>query len=350
MRRSIQFLVVAMMLGLAIVSCQSPAKDNYKNTTSKSKMENCRTIEHQMGKTEVCGQPQRIVVFSPWLLESLLALDVQPVGYAAHTEFFQEDYTNPAKQIPYLGDRITQPLANVGSAFSPSIEAILKVKPDLIIATEYNDDVYDTLAQIAPTLIVKNSLDAPEQSLRTVAQAVDRGEQVEQLLTQTQQQITAARTAFAPLVTTHPRIALLSASGLEEIQVENSSGSCGSLVKKLGFQLVLPPEMNNDDADLSVPISVEIFPQLNDADSILLLGYNLNNSEELDSMDGFKDYQLAKIKQEWSENAIAQSLDASQAKRVYSAQGYLCLSLPGPIGTKLYLEELKQQLLLSQVN
>jgi iron complex transport system substrate-binding protein len=348
MRRSIQFLVVAMIVGLAIVSCQNPAKDNYQNTTSK--LGDCRTIEHQRGKTQVCGRPQRIVVFSPWLLESLLALDVQPVGYAAHTEFFQEDYTNPAKQIPYLGDRLTQPLANVGLAFSPSIEAILKVKPDLIIATEYNDDVYDTLAQIAPTLIVKNSLDAPEQSLRTVAQAVDRGEQVEQLLTQTQEQITAARSAFAPLVATHPRVALLSASGLQDMQVENSSGSCGSLVKELGFQLVLPSGMNNDDADLSVPISLEILPQLNGTDSILLLGYNLNNSEELDSTDGFKDYQLANIKQEWSDNAIAQSLDASKAERVYSAQGYLCISLPGPIGTKLYLEELKQQLLPSPAN
>jgi iron complex transport system substrate-binding protein len=343
MRLSIQFLVVAMMTGLVIVSCQNPAKNNYQNTTSK--LEDCRTIEHQMGKTEVCGQPQRIVVFGPWLLESLLALDLQPVGYADYVEFFQEDYTDPAKQIPYLGDRLTQPLANVGSVYSPSIEAILKVKPDLIIANEYNDDVYDTLAQIAPTLMVKNSLDEPEQSLRMVAQAVDRAKQVEQLLTQTQQQITAARSAFAPLVATHPRVALLSASGLQEIQVENPSEPCSSLVKELGFQLVLPPEMNNDDADLSVPISIETLPQLNDTDSILLLGYNLNNSEELDSMDGFKGYQLANIKQEWSENAIAQSLNASKAERVYFAQGYLCMSLPGPIGTKLYLEELKQQLL-----
>jgi iron complex transport system substrate-binding protein len=139
MRLSIQFLVVAMMTGLVIVSCQNPTKNNYQNTTSK--LEDCRTIEHQMGKTEVCGQPQRIVVFGPWLLESLLALDLQPVGYADYVEFFQEDYTDPAKQIPYLGDRLTQPLANVGSVYSPSIEAILKVKPDWIIANEYNDDV-----------------------------------------------------------------------------------------------------------------------------------------------------------------------------------------------------------------
>jgi iron complex transport system substrate-binding protein len=243
-----------------------------------------------------------------------------------------------------LGDRLTQPLANVGSVYSPSIEAILKVKPDLIIATEYNVDIYDTLSQIAPTLMVKNSLDDPEQSLRTVAQAVNRAEQVEQLLTQTQQQITAARSAFTPLVATHPRITLLSAFGLEEIQVENPSQPCSSLVKQLGFQLVLPSEVN-DDADFSVPISLEILPQLNDTDSILMLGYNLNESEELDSMDGFRDYQLANIKQEWSENAIAQSLNASKAKRVYFAQGYVCIGLPGLIGTKLYLEELKQQLL-----
>lgn len=343
MRRSIQLLVVAMMVGLTVVSCQSPVKDNDKNTTSK--LEDCRTIEHQMGETEVCGQPQRIVVFGPWLLESLLSLDVQPVGYAAHIEFFQEDYTDPAKQIPYLGDRITQPLANVGSLFSPSIEAILKVKPDLIIATEFNGDVYDTLSQIAPTLMVKDSLDNPEQSLRTIAQAVDRAKQVEQLLTQTQQQISAARSAFAPLVATHPKVALISASELQNMYLENSSQGCGSLVKQLGFQLVLPPGMNNDDSDLSIPTSIETLPQINDTDLILLLGYNFNDSKELDSIDGFEDFQLSNIKQEWSKNAIAQSLDASKAERVYFAQGYLCTSLPGPIGTKLYLEELKKQLL-----
>ncbi|MGL5836031.1 MAG: ABC transporter substrate-binding protein [Waterburya sp.] len=346
MRLSIQLLVVAMMVGLTVVSCQSPVQDNYKNTTSK--LEDCRTIEHQMGETEVCGQPQRIVVFGPWLLESLLTLDVQPVGYAAHIEFFQEDYNDPAKQIPYLGDRITQPLANVGSIFSPSVEAILKVKPDLIIGTEYNGDVYDTLSQIAPTLMVEDGFDDPEQSLRTIAQAVDGVEQVEQLLTQTQQQISAARLAFAPLVATHPRVALISASELQNIQIENSSDTCGSLVKELGFQLVLPPGMNNDDADLSIPTSIETLPQINDTDLILLLGYNFNNNfKELDSMDGFEDYQLSNIKQAWSENAIAQSLDASKAERVYFAQGYICTSLPGAIGTKLYLEELKKQLLTS---
>ena len=44
----------------------------------------------------------------------------------------------------------------------------------------------------------------------------------------------------------------------------------------------------------------------------------------------------------------AQSLDASQAGRVYFIPAYLCAGLPGPIGTELYLEELKEQLLPAQ--
>jgi iron complex transport system substrate-binding protein len=44
---------------------------------------------------------------------------------------------------------------------------------------------------------------------------------------------------------------------------------------------------------------------------------------------------------------IAQSLDASQAGQVYFVQGYLCATLPGPIGTELYLEELQEQLFSS---
>ena len=66
--------------------------------------------------------------------------------------------------------------------------------------------------------------------------------------------------------------------------------------------------------------------------------------------NNFNKNQLLEIKQAWQENAIAQSLDASQAGRVYFIPAYLCLGLPGTIGTELYLEELEQQLLPPQQN
>ncbi|MEM7062496.1 MAG: iron-siderophore ABC transporter substrate-binding protein [Cyanobacteria bacterium P01_B01_bin.77] len=343
-----RFGALVLMVTGAIVACQTPTNQSLNETISTvpSDPANCRTVQHEMGETEICGQPQRIVVFGPGLLEALLALDIQPIGYAPHLDFFPGDYIDPAQQIPYVGDRITQPLANVGTMRQPSIEAILKVKPDLIIAIDYNDDIYATLSQIAPTLL----LSYPEPSdtdknLRAIARAVDRTEQAEQLIVQAQQQIVNAQAAFASLVESHPKVLLLSSSQLQEIELISSSTLCGSLIEEFGFQLVFPPEINHDDSRPVLPISLESLPELNDANLVLLLGHNFDTAKELNSMDGFENYQLSSLKQAWAENPIAQSLDASKTGQVYFFDGYLCGSLPGPIGTELYLEELQEKLL-----
>ena len=346
----IRLLGLSLLTALAISSCQSHANRPSDETISAivSASANCRTIQHEKGETAICGQPQRIVVLGPYVLEPLLALNVQPVGFADHVALHQGDYTEPSQQIPYLGDRITQPLANVGLAYTPSIETIVKVQPDLIIGVGgHNAAQYETLSKIAPTLLLEDRNDT-ERNLRTIARAVDRTEQAEQLLAQTKQQIAAARKTFDYLVATHPRVILLSSSELQDIRLANSAGLCGSLIEKLGFQLIFPPGMNHDDSSTPQPISVETLPQFNDADLVILLGYNFSDLNQLDSMERFEEHQLSKLKQAWEKNAIAQSLDASKAGRVYFVPVYLCAGLPGPIGTELYLEELEQQLLLAQ--
>ncbi|MEM8639736.1 MAG: iron-siderophore ABC transporter substrate-binding protein [Cyanobacteria bacterium P01_G01_bin.54] len=302
-------------------------------------------IKHQHGATQICGQPQRIVVLGPYVLEPLLALGVQPIGYADHVAFHQGDYTDPRQQIPYLGGLITQPIANVGLAGNPSIETILKIKPDLILGSDVvSASHYDMLSKIAPTLLLDYY--DPVESLRAIAQAVNRTEQAQRLLNQTQQQIEAARETFAPLAAIYPKVVSLSTSNLRDMWISRkSAGLCDSLLEELGFKLVFPPGLNRDNSSASMPLSIEILPQLNDADSFILLGHNFNDLKCLKEMERFTDHQLAKLKQKWQENKITQSLDASQAGRVYFIPAYLCAGLPGAIGTELYLEELKQQLL-----
>ncbi|MEM7595284.1 MAG: iron-siderophore ABC transporter substrate-binding protein, partial [Cyanobacteria bacterium P01_A01_bin.83] len=151
--------------------------------------------------------------------------------------------------------------------------------------------------------------------------------------------------AFAPLVASKPKLLLLSSSQLQEINLGNfHHGSCSSLIEELGFQLVSSPKLNNIEPNTIVPISIETLPQFNEANSVVMLGSNFSERKELD----FESHQLSNIKQAWLENAIAQSLDASSSGRVYFIPAYLCLGLPGTIGTKLYLEELEQQLLSPQ--
>jgi iron complex transport system substrate-binding protein len=339
---SVRFLVVATIAPCAIAACQT---QTHNPETSKSNRTDCRTIKHEAGETQVCGQPERIVVLGPYVLEPLLALKVQPVAFADHDAFHQGDYDNPLKQIPYLGSLITQPIANVGLAYEPSVEAIVKVQPDLIIGIQTNAQQYDILSQIAPTILLKYA--EPEDSLRAIAQAVNRTQQVEQILAETKQRIVAARETFAPLVASNPKMLLLYSGQLEEITLSHPSELCHSLPQKLGFQIVSSPKIDNSQPNIPVPISLETLPQFNEADSVILLGYDY---QELKQVNNFSENQLSNIKQAWSENAIAQSLAASKAGRVNFIPAYLCLSLPGAIGTKLYLEELKQQLLPSQAS
>ncbi|WP_041780074.1 hypothetical protein [Allocoleopsis franciscana] len=75
-----------------------------------------------------------------------------------------------------------------------------------------------------------------------------------------------------------------------------------------------------------------------------MLGINFAPNQ---STQNFSEGQLRQVQQKWEKSAIAQSLTASKSDRVYFVPAYICYGLPGPIGTELYLEELKEQLLSS---
>ncbi|MEM9483455.1 MAG: iron-siderophore ABC transporter substrate-binding protein [Cyanobacteria bacterium P01_F01_bin.116] len=338
---------IGLLVAVAMSSCQTQANQPVAPSSAvQSATTDCRAVIHEMGETEICGTPQRIVGLGPYVLEPLLTLEAQPIAYADHIAFHQGDYTDPGQQIPYLGSQITQPIANVGLAYTPSIEALAKVNPDLILGTKLmNAEQYETLSKLAPTVMVE--YDHTEKSLKTIAHTLNRPEQANQLLAQTAEQVDAAQKAFATLVKTHPKVALLSASEALEITVSYDGGLCRSLVETLGFQLVFPSGLDQGNSNTSVPISLEALPQFNDADLVILLGHNFSDLKQFEGMDRFEEQQLSKLKQAWEENEIAQSLNASKAGRVYFIPTYLCAGLPGTIGTELYLEELKQQLLTS---
>jgi len=57
--------------------------------------------------------------------------------------------------------------------------------------------------------------------------------------------------------------------------------------------------MNSNNPDSSIPISLETLPQLNDADLVLLLGYNFSDLNQPNITDRFENHQLSKLKQAW---------------------------------------------------
>ncbi|MBD3883991.1 iron-siderophore ABC transporter substrate-binding protein [Phormidium tenue FACHB-886] len=338
----VRLLLLSGLIAL-LAACNAERSQTTPNTAA-SPAEDCQTVQHRAGKTQVCGQPQRIVVLNPKMLDILLSLDVQPIGYAEVFSNLGKDFDQPSQQIPYVGDRITRPLTNLGISGEPSLEKLARLQPDLILGDiTGNEDEYPQLSQIAPTLLFEYvGHDNWQEPLRAIASAVNRTEQAEAVIKTYQQQLETTRQALAPVVKKYPTVLMVASEQLTPpVELVTSVDFCGGLLEDLGFQLALPSQ--DEPKDITQTISIEVLPQL-DADLIIVQGHNFTELSQIKTVNNFENGQLQAIKQAWSKNSIAQSLPASQENRVYFIPTYICRGLPSPIGSQLALEQLQTQL------
>ena len=362
-QRVVSLFSLSILTAFVIFACNNPSnnKVSENQTTAPSSQSNstanCRKIKHDVGEAKVCGQPKKVVALSSHTLDLLLSLGVQPAGYAAPINLYRGDrYNNPPQQIPYLGTRVTSTPINLGSRHEPSLEKLTVLKPDLIIGEAGSKD-YSIFSQIAPTLFWKNRTKKGKwkQHIGQIAKALGREEQAQKVIENYDKQITAARAEFAPIVRNYPKLLLLGTDQLEKnISIINPDSYLGEVLQGIGFELVSLPSLK-DNSKPAIPVSIETLPQLDRADIIIVLGYNLSAGEKKQSSENkeinreinqqIENHQSQTAKKAWKENAIAQSLTASKENRVYFATYYRWNGLNGPIGTELIIEQLRQFLL-----
>lgn len=336
----VRLLLLSGLVAVSLTAC------NLKSGTpaaSETRSTNCQTVQHAGGKTQICGTPQRVAVLNPKMLDLLLSLDVQPIGYAEVFSNRQGNFDQPEQQIPYLGKRITQPIANLGISGEPSLEAIARLQPDLILGDSAgNKEEYTQLSQIAPTLLFEYvGHDKWQEPLQTIAKVLGRTEQAQAVIETQRQQIETARQTLAPIVKAYPTVLMVASEQFQPIDLVTSVDFCGGLLEDLGFQLVALSE--DEPQDITQNISVETLPQL-DADLIIVQGHHVAGMSRIENASNFNSSQLQTIKQTWNANPITQSLRASKENRVYFIPTYICRGLPSPIGRQLVLEQLQAQL------
>lgn len=350
----LSLLTAGLIVGCGLLASNNSGEDQAVDSSTQALTSDCRAIKHDLGETEICGQPQKVATLSAHVLALLLSLNMQPAGYAAPLNVHQgEVFDNPARQIPYLGTRMTSKPVNLGKSGEPSLEKLVALKPDLIVGeTGRNADNHELLSQIAPTLLWQNRTAKGQwqKHLRAIAAALGREEKAEAVIEQYEARIADARADLADVVAAYPKLLLLAAHRLNEgVRVLDPESYLGELLGRVGFQLM---PQSSSDIQPGALISIEALPELNDADIIIILGYDLsvgdleqgnsNQSAEKSVSDRVEVHQVQTIKQDWEENAIAQSLTASQENRVYFTTFYKWNGLNGPIGAELVLEQLRQ--------
>ena len=117
------------------------AESNQTSQTFKEK-----TIVHDFGTTELKKAPKRIVILENLYGEILDPLDITPVGATTGQADSQEFSTLFKKQ--YKDAKVV----SVGWQGNPDLDKIAELKPDLILMTGEQEDLYDELSEIAPTV------------------------------------------------------------------------------------------------------------------------------------------------------------------------------------------------------
>lgn len=141
-----KFLSIFAVLGLILVLAACGADNKEKESEGSNDQSNeasestTLTIKHELGETPVKKNPEKVVVFDYGALDTLDKLGIEVAGVAKQS-------------LPeYLSKYGDDKYENIGGLKEPDFEKINEMKPDLIIISGRQSDMYEDLSEIAPTI------------------------------------------------------------------------------------------------------------------------------------------------------------------------------------------------------
>lgn len=187
MKKSVLIIIMTVMMAIVVAACGNNNTKEAKNTTTDSAGNTTNaaaptepveskeiTIKHKLGETKLQTNPEKVVVFDFGILDSLDKLAVEVAGV-------------PQANIPpYLAKYEDKKYANVGSLKEPDFEKINALDPDLIIISGRQQDAYEELTKIAPTIFlgVDNTklVESFKENMNTLGQIFDKQAQIDEEL------------------------------------------------------------------------------------------------------------------------------------------------------------------------
>ena len=138
--------ILAIISGLLLYYLPDMTSGHNAESNNTSQTFKEKTIVHDFGTTELKKAPKRIVILDNLYGEILDPLHITPVGATTGQADSQEFSTLFKKQ--YKDAKVV----SVGWQGNPDLDKIAELKPDLILMTGEQEDLYDELSEIAPTV------------------------------------------------------------------------------------------------------------------------------------------------------------------------------------------------------
>jgi iron complex transport system substrate-binding protein len=155
-------------------------------STARAQHAPAREVTDAAGrKLAVPAEPQRVIVLSEKDLDMALALGVKPVG---------SSLGRGQLQLPAHLRQRTQDVRNVGAFGQPSLDRVLSLQPDLILAGGLTDpQLLNRLAKMAPTFVSHPAVERWQDTTLRLGDLLGRSAQAKTLLSQYQSRAQALR-------------------------------------------------------------------------------------------------------------------------------------------------------------
>ncbi|SIO95976.1 Fe(3+)-citrate-binding protein YfmC precursor [Vibrio spartinae] len=270
------------------------------------------TVQDQRGTFSIDYIPKRIVVLEFSFADALAAVHVSPVGIA--------DDKDAERLLPAVRAQFSD-WVSVGTRSQPSLEMIAALQPDLIIAdVDRHAAVYDDLAKIAPTLMLRSRRETYADNLAAAAvigTVVGKAQAMQQRLALHQQRMAAYR---QQLHTLQGKTLLFGVARENAFHAHGNDSYAGGVAQALGFKS--PPALYNDRA--SHQIGLEQLLAINP--DYLVVG----------------DYTPNSIVHRWKKQPLWQMLGAVRAHHVLSVSGNLWSRCRGILAAEYMAKDLLQ--------
>lgn len=290
-------------------------QSNPENKQASTKEEpQVRTIEHAMGKTEIKGTPERIVVLSNEGTEALLALGVTPVG--AVKSWLGEPW------YEHIQDKM-QNVTVVGDEMQPNLELIAGLKPDLILGVKVRQEkIYQQLSDIAPTVFSENLSANWKQNFLLYADALNKKADGEKAISDFDARVAKAKEELGDKILTKVSIVRFLPT---TARIYFKDSFSGALLSQLGFARPAP----QDKEGLAEAITKERIPEM-DGDILFYFIWE----------DDMKAKTGAKNADDWKQDKLWKKLGAVKNNKAFEVSEAIWNTSGGILSANLMLDDL----------
>ena len=217
------------------------------------------TISHAFGETVIPAPATRIALTNDLEgLDSVLALGMEPVAVA-----FTGGYIGALSPWAIAaGAEDVATFETAGAAID--FEAFAAAQPDLILATWIDQDTYDILSSIAPTLVIKNADVTTWQDIQLmVGAATGRTAQAEQKVAETEALIAGQKDRLVPYLDQTVAVAYF---WFDEFLVNGKTAPISRILDAFGMTVISPGVAAVGEIDM---LSIEQVRQVEEANILI---------------------------------------------------------------------------------